>query len=179
MHNRGFLLDRDGVINVDHGYVSSPNKFQFMDGLFPFLRRMQDNGFRLAIITNQSGVARGYYSEEDFWNLTRWMNKQLLAQGIVIEQVFACFEYAEGNTKPYNRESYWRKPSPGMVLDAVQRMRLDPARSIFLGDKRGDMQAAQAGKIGRSLWLTNNPEDRMEGVLSVRNFDEAIKALGL
>lgn len=177
MHRRGLLLDRDGVINVDHGYVGKAEQFSFIPGLFPFLRTASDRGFRLAILTNQSGVARGYYTEDEYQNLTKWMLGQFSKQGIVIDLTLACFEHTEAQHKQYARESYWRKPNPGMVLDAVQKLSLDPSRSVFLGDHLRDMQAAQSGKIGSCLWLTNKMEAPPQGIQIVRDYNEALAAL--
>jgi D-glycero-D-manno-heptose 1,7-bisphosphate phosphatase len=171
---RGLFLDRDGVVNVDRGYVGSRDQFEFMPGLFPFLRAAEDMGFRLAILTNQSGVARGLYSEADFHALTAWMLSEFRRQGILIDLVLGCCEHPEGLPGPYARESYWRKPNPGMVLEAVQRLRLDPARSVFLGDQMRDMQAAEAGGIGHRLLLGQSPAT--EGAIAVRDFDEALRA---
>lgn len=175
MQKRGLLLDRDGVINIDHGYVGKQDQFQFMDGLFPFLRSAQDMGFRLAIITNQSGVARGTYSAEDYEKLTVWMLKELGRQGIAIDLVLACFEHIEGTIPYYRRESFWRKPNPGMVLDAIQKLHIDPARSAFLGDHERDMQAASAGGIGHCLYL--NKDNAPSGATQVASYDEALKVL--
>lgn len=174
---RGLLLDRDGVINVDHGYVSQQGQFQFLPELFPFLRSAQDLGFRLAILTNQSGVARGMYTVADFEKLTGWMRLELAKQGIVIDLILACFEHDAGNIAPFNRESFWRKPNPGMVLEAVQRLQLDPARSAFIGDKTSDMESAKAGGIGKRLLLTPHASEQTNDVTIVQNFDEALKVL--
>src|SRR5580704_17018683 len=132
MKRRGLLLDRDGVINVERGYIGTREEFEFMPGLFPFLNAAQDLGFRLAILTNQSGVARGLYTEAAYEKLTGWMLKELAGQGIAIDLVLACFTHPKGDVAEYTRESFWQKPKPGMVLEAVQRLDLDPARSAFL-----------------------------------------------
>ena len=176
MLRRGLLLDRDGVINVDHNYVSRPEQFDFIPGIFPFLRAAQERGYRLAVLTNQSGVARGMYTADDFAKLTKWMNGEFAKQGIAIDLVLGCFEHSDGTVAQYKRESFWRKPNPGMVLDTIQQLRLDPARSVFLGDHPRDMQAARTGGIGKCLLLgeTHKP---MDGVTIVKNFDEALKAL--
>jgi D-glycero-D-manno-heptose 1,7-bisphosphate phosphatase len=150
MKRRGLLLDRDGVINVDHGYVAKPEQFQFLPGLFPFLRAAQDMGFRLAILTNQSGVARGFYTAADYEKLMAWMRGKMAKQGISIDLALACFEHAEGTV---------------------------PARSAFLGDHLRDMQAAKAGGIGLRLLLTDHAKEKPEGVTVVRNFEEALGAL--
>ncbi len=129
MKRRGLLLDRDGVVNVDHHYIGRPEKFEFIPGIFPFLRTVQDIGFRLAIVTNQSGVARELFTPEDFKKVTSYMRGELAKEGIAIDLVLACFEHEDGAAAGYNRQSFWRKPNPGMVLEAVQRMQLDPTRS--------------------------------------------------
>ena len=177
MLQRGLLLDRDGVINIDRGYVGTREQFEFMPGIFPFLQAAQDMGYRLAILTNQSGVARGLYTVADYEKLTAWMLKELAGQGISIDLVLASFEHPEGTLPKYRRETFWRKPNPGMVLEAVQRLRLDPARSAFVGDKVSDMEAAKAGGVGRCLYLSEEKGNAMEGVRMVRNFDQTLKAL--
>lgn len=177
MKRRALLLDRDGVVNVDHAYVHTREQFEFMPGLFPFLRTAQDMGFRLAILTNQSGVARGKYTAGDYEKLTAWMRGELAKEGIALDLVLACFEYEGGTVPEYARESFWRKPNPGMVLEALQRMRLDPARTAFLGNHIRDMQAAKAGGVGLPLFLIDHPKEKPEGVTIVKNFDEALEAL--
>lgn len=177
MRRRGLLLDRDGVINVDHGFVGRCEQFEFMPGLFPFLRTSQDMGFRLAILTNQSGVARGLYTAKAYDDLTTWMRAELLREGITIDLVLACFYSEEGTLSAYTRESFWRKPNPGMVLEAFQRLRLDPTGSVFLGDKHRDMQAAKAGGCGLRLLLRQDPQENPDGAIVVHDFDEALKNL--
>ncbi len=174
---RGLLLDRDGIINVDHGYVGKRERFEFIPAVFPFLRAAQDIGFRLAIVTNQSGVARGQYTKQDYQQLTEWMLKELAREGTAVDLVLACFEHAEGTVAEYRRESFWRKPNPGMVLESVQRLRLDPDRSAFLGDNERDMEAAELGGIKTCLWLTDNTERKPPNVNIVRSYDEALKIL--
>lgn len=173
---RGLLLDRDGVINVECGYIGGRDRFQWMPGLFPFLQMAQDRGYRLAVLTNQSGVARGMYTADDHVTLTKWMRAELGKQGIVIDHVFACYEHPEGADAAYRRESFWRKPNPGMVLEAIQKMRIDPARSVFLGDQMRDLEAAKAGGVGLRL-LLGDRSPATDDVRQVRNFDEALQAL--
>ncbi|MFY9289040.1 MAG: HAD family hydrolase [Alphaproteobacteria bacterium] len=177
MLRRGLLLDRDGVINIDHGYVGKREQVEFMPGVFEFLKAAQDMGYRLAILTNQSGVARGYYTEKDHHDLTVWMLKELGKQGVAIDLTLACFEHIEGTVAEYRRESFWRKPGAGMILEAVQRMALDVSRSAFLGDQLRDMQAAQAGGIKTCLWLDTKISKAPEGITLVKGFDDALKAL--
>lgn len=178
--SRALFLDRDGVINVDRGYVGAREKFDFMPGLFEFLRAAQDKGYRLVIVTNQSGVARGLYDEQDYEKLTAWMLDALRAEGIAIDLVLACFAFKDGEIPEYRRDSFWRKPNPGMILEAAQRLRLDLARSAMIGDQVRDLQAAQAAGIATCLLLSSGAMTRpMEGVISVRDFPESLRALGL
>jgi D-glycero-D-manno-heptose 1,7-bisphosphate phosphatase len=177
MGRRGLLLDRDGVINVDQGYVGTPTRFQFMPGLFDFLRAAQNYGYRLAVLTNQSGVARGLYTVADFETLTHWMQSELAREGVALDLVLASFEHRDGSVKAYRRDSYWRKPNPGMVFEAAVRLNLDLSQSVFLGDTLSDMQAALNGGVGMPLWLTRSKEDAPEGVVIVRDFDAALACL--
>jgi len=175
--NRALLLDRDGVINVDHGYVGTAAHFDFMPGLFTFLQAVRDQGYLLAILTNQAGVARGKYCESDYADVTAHMLAGFRHAGITIDLTLASFEHPDGSIAAYKRESFWRKPNPGMVLDAVRRLCLDPAASAFLGDNLRDMQAAQAGRIGSCLWLTQEKTTPPQGVRIVTNYDEALISL--
>jgi D-glycero-D-manno-heptose 1,7-bisphosphate phosphatase len=176
--SRALFLDRDGVINVDHNYVSEREKFEFMPGLFPFLRAAQDRGFRLVIVTNQSGVARGLYTEEDYETLTAWMLKEFKKEEIAIDLVLACFEIKDGEVARYRRESFWRKPNPGMVLDAAQRLRLDLPRSAMIGDRERDILAALGAGVGTCLWLAPAGSARtMPGVTNIKDFTEALQVL--
>ena len=177
MKRRGLLLDRDGVINFDRGYVGRREDFEFMPGIFPFARAAQDLGFRVAVITNQAGVARGLYTVADHEKLTAWMIKEFAAQGVTIDLALACFEYADAKIAEYRRESFWRKPNPGMVIEAVQRLDLDPARSVFLGDKASDMEAAEKGGISTRLHLPGQTKETPPGAIRVEGFEEALEKL--
>lgn len=142
------FLDRDGVINVDHGYVVTHDRFQFMDGVFDLARTAMDQGYRVAVITNQSGIARGYFSELEFLAFTAWMVEEFRARGVDLASVYHCPYHRAGPVERFARESFWRKPAPGMILEAARRHDLDLARSIFVGDQPTDMQAAQAAGVG-------------------------------
>jgi D-glycero-D-manno-heptose 1,7-bisphosphate phosphatase len=153
MKHKGLLLDRDGVVNRDTGYVGRREDFVFMPGLFPLLRTMRDRGYRIAIVTNQSGVARGYFSAEDYHTLTDWMLGELGRENIVIDLVLASFEHPEAEVVAHRRGSYWRKPNPGMIMEAALRLDLDLPRSIMIGDSPRDMVAAQAAGVGQYYLL--------------------------
>lgn len=156
MAARALLLDRDGVVNVDHGYVGTAERFEFMDGALPLARRAVDLGYRIVIATNQSGIARGRYGEAEFQALTRWMAERFAAAGAPLAAVFHCPYLAGAAVAAYDRDSVWRKPGPGMILEAQRRLGLDLARSVFVGDQPTDMAAARAAGVGRRLLLRHD-----------------------
>lgn len=157
--SRALFLDRDGIINVDHGYVGSVERFVFREGIFDLTRTAQDLGYRLVVITNQSGIARGHYTEADFQALTRWMRAVFARQDIALAGVYHC-PYLAGAPHPrYARDSFWRKPQPGMILEAAQSLDLDLARSVFIGDQPSDMAAAAAAGVGRRILVTGRPPE--------------------
>ena len=154
---RALLLDRDGVINHDHGYVSTIERVAFCDGIFELARRAVDYGYLIAIITNQSGIARGYYTESQFHRLSTWMTGVFAGHGVKLAGIFHC-PYLPGATLPdYDRDSFWRKPHPGMILEAARRLDLDLPRSLFVGDQPGDMAAAAAAGVGGRVLIGPDP----------------------
>lgn len=150
---RGLLLDRDGVINIDYGYVGTVDRFEPVEGVLDMARRAVGLGWRLVVVTNQSGVARGYFSEDDFARLTAHMTALFAARGAPLTAVMHCPYHRAGSVAAYARDSYWRKPNPGMILEAARRYNLDPSRSLFIGDTVGDMAAARAAGVPRRLLL--------------------------
>lgn len=150
---KALLLDRDGVINVDHGYVCSVDRFEFVDGILDLARRAVDLGYRLAVVTNQAGIARGYYGETEFRDLCAWMSEVFARHGAPLSGIFHCPYYRGGCVARYARDSFWRKPNPGMILEAQRRLGLDLRRSLFVGDQPTDMAAARAAGVGRRVLL--------------------------
>ncbi len=146
MARRALFLDRDGTINVDYGYVFEPEKFHFIDGIFDLCRRAQNLGYLIIVITNQSGIARGYYDENDFQRLTAYMNAEFRKQGIDIADVFYCPDLDGEN----------RKPGCGMFLQAQQKYDIDMAASVSVGDKERDVAAGEKAGVGRNFLFNNN-----------------------
>lgn len=151
------FLDRDGVVNVDGGYVWRVEDFEFMPGALDAARRAAGAGFRLVIVTNQSGVARGYYRESDVATLHRYMADRFAAAGAPLTAALLCPHHAGGTMPEYARESFWRKPNPGMLLEAARRFGLDLRRSAMIGDQPTDMAAALAAGVPRRILLTDAP----------------------
>ena len=151
--NKALFLDRDGVLNVDRGYVSQIGDFEFVSGVFATLRLAQKLGYKLIVVTNQSGIARGLYTEEEFQGLSTWMLEQLEKEKISIAKVYHCPFHVDGVVPELAIESNLRKPNPGMLLLAQQEHGLDMAKSIMVGDKVSDIEAGQRAKVGLTVFV--------------------------
>lgn len=153
---RALFLDRDGVINHDSGYTSSADDFRFIEGIFYLCRAARQQGYLIIVVTNQAGIGRGYYSEQDFLTLTEWMCGRFEAEDVPITDVFYCPDHPEFGIGEYKKDSFDRKPNPGMLLRASEKHGIDLENSIMIGDKVSDMQAAErAGVRIRCHYLVN------------------------
>lgn len=141
------FLDRDGVINKDDGYTHRIDQFEFLPGVIEALKKLQSQGFLLIIVTNQSGIGRGYYSDQDYQLLTQWYLEQLSQQSIKITEVFYCPHTPEDNCE-------CRKPRPGLFNQAIEKYNINVDDSLMVGDKVSDIQAAQSAGIN-SCYLVN------------------------
>ncbi|MRI84160.1 MAG: D-glycero-beta-D-manno-heptose-1,7-bisphosphate 7-phosphatase [Nitratiruptor sp.] len=141
---KALFLDRDGVINEDYGYVHRIEDFHFIDGVFQALLRAQRAGYKPIIVTNQSGIGRGYYTREDFFHLTRWMVERFGKEGIEVVDVFYCPHHPD-------RGCGCRKPEPGMILEAARRYNIDLQSSWLVGDKPSDIEAARRAGVGGTI----------------------------
>lgn len=153
---RALFLDRDGVINIEKNYVSRIEEFEFIDGIFDLCRLADKLGFLIIVITNQAGIGRGYYSEADFQHLTQWMVGRFAEEGVTIAGVYHCPDHPTAGVGEYLRESYDRKPNPGMLLRAKDEFDLDLTGSILVGDKDSDIQAGIAAGVGANLLLSHD-----------------------
>jgi len=143
---KAVFLDRDGVINIDKAYVSKIEDFQFCEGVFEALTHFQNLGYLLIIVTNQSGIGRGYYTEEDFQKLTAWMRRELLHVRIKIDAIYHCPHSPEANCA-------CRKPQSGMFLKAIKDFDIDVKKSWMIGDKSSDIEAALGAGILNTILL--------------------------
>lgn len=148
---RALFLDRDGVINVDHAYVSRKEDFHFLDGIFELCYKAKQLNYLIVVITNQAGIGRGYYSEQDFLNLTDWMKEVFRLKGIDIDAVYFCPYHYEHGVGEYKKDSDCRKPRPGMIFQAENEYDIDLQNSLLIGDKISDIDAGIAADIGQNL----------------------------
>lgn len=151
---RAAFLDRDGVINVDHGYVGQVERFELAPGAAAGLRLLCDNGYLLVVVTNQSGIGRGYYGLADFAAVTRHMEGELAAAGVHIAHVAFCPHLPDAGCS-------CRKPRPGMILDSAARLGIDPALSVMIGDSSSDIAAGRAAGVGRCYLVGAHPPAAM------------------
>ena len=147
LRRRALFLDRDGVVNVDHGYVGSRDCFEWMPGAREAIRAATEAGWHVFVITNQSGVARGLYDEAAVIALHCWMADEVRRAGGTIDDIRYCPFHPDGVVPAYRRVSDWRKPAPGMLLDLMRRWELDAGRCVVVGDQASDMAAAAAAGI--------------------------------
>lgn len=147
MSHAALFLDRDGVINQDYGYVHKPEDVVFVDGIFELVSAAKQAGYPVIVVTNQAGIGRGYYSEADFNNLMDWMKARFAEHGGQIDAVYFCPFHLEHGVGDYKKDSFDRKPNPGMLLRAAEEYGLDLSRSIMIGDKDSDMQAASKAGV--------------------------------
>jgi D-glycero-D-manno-heptose 1,7-bisphosphate phosphatase len=147
LRRRALFLDRDGVINVDHGYVGTRDRFEWMPGAHEAIRAATDAGWHVFVITNQSGVARGLYDEAAVSALHGWLTDEVRRAGGTIDDIRYCPFHPDGIVPAYSKASDWRKPAPGMLLDLMRGWELDRARCLLIGDQDSDMAAAQAAGI--------------------------------
>jgi D-glycero-D-manno-heptose 1,7-bisphosphate phosphatase len=134
------FLDRDGVINKEVNYLYKIDQFKFLNGVFNACKKFLELEFKIIVITNQSGIARGYYSVNDYENLTNWMLSQFKNQGISILDTFYCPHMPESNCA-------CRKPNPGMFIAAKNKHNIDMDKSWVIGDKETDIEAAKSAGI--------------------------------
>jgi D-glycero-D-manno-heptose 1,7-bisphosphate phosphatase len=151
--NKALFLDRDGVINVNHGYVGQIDSFDWIDGIFDLVKSAKGLGYKIIVVTNQSGIGRGYYSQDDFQSLTMWMQQEFANRQASIDKVYHCPHHPTEALAPFKLRCLCRKPSPGMALDAQDEFSIDLNASVMVGDKISDIEFAENAKIGKAFLL--------------------------
>ena len=163
MANKAIFLDRDGTINADHGYVHKIDDFQFIEGVGKALKQLQDKGYLLVLVTNQSGIARGYFSEAQFHQQTEWMDWSLDEDyGVVLDGIYYCPHHPEGKGE-FKADCDCRKPKAGMFLEAIKDLNIDPTQSYMVGDKLEDLLAAEAAGVKTKVLVKTGKPVTAEG----------------
>ena len=146
---KAIFLDRDGIINKDINYLHKIDECEFIDGIFDSCLFLINLGYKIIIITNQSGIARGYFTEKDFQKLNQWMLNEFKEKNIKILDVFHC---------PHGPDSscFCRKPKPGMLLEAKSKYKIDMKKSWMIGDNETDILAANSAGISKTILLDKN-----------------------
>ena len=141
------FLDRDGVFNEDFGYVYTAKKTKWKKNIFKAIKLLNDNNYRVIIITNQAGIAKGYYSLSDYINYTNWFNKKFFIKGSFIDQTYFSPFHTEGKIKKFKKKSNFRKPGNGMIIKAFKDWEINKGKSFLIGDKETDLLAGRKSGI--------------------------------
>lgn len=165
--DKAVFLDRDGVINIDNNYVNKIEDFEFKDGIFESLIHLQKLGYRLFIITNQSGIGRGYYTLQDFRNLMSWVLKKFEEKNIYISQIEFCPHHPNLNCD-------CRKPKTGMIENILKNYSIDLKNSWLIGDKNSDIQCGINSKIKNTI-LIRPKNSKVEGIIEAKHICISIK----
>lgn len=150
--NKALFIDRDGTINIEKHYVYRKEDFVFIPGIFDLVKHFTDNGYLIIIITNQSGIARGFYSEDDYNILNDWMINEFKLKGIKITKVYHCPHHPD-----FTGLCNCRKPKPGMILQAIKEFNINPSASVLIGDKKSDILAGENAGIGENHFIHEFP----------------------
>ena len=179
---RAAFLDRDGVINLDRGYVYRREDFDFVPGVLEGARLLHDLDYALVVVSNQSGIGRGLFSEAQFHALSNWMKEKFIAAGAPLSGVYFCPHHPTEARGPYLRICDCRKPAPGMLLSAAKDLQLDLEASAMFGDKPSDLEAALAAGVPLRVLLGTDgrelPRADVANGLATASFgrlDEAVK----
>ena len=165
---RALFLDRDGVINIEKNYLHKIDDFEFIDGIFELCQKYQELGYLIVVVTNQSGIARGYYSEADFAVLTAWMIDAFKERGIDITAVYHCPHHPD-----ISGSCTCRKPEPGMFLEAAEKYEIDLGHSILVGDSERDITAAH--RVGlKETYLLSEEAQKSEATKIIRSLSELV-----
>ncbi len=151
---RALFLDRDGVINVDHGYVHSQERTDWVPGIFDLVKLAVSNGLICVLATNQAGISRGLYDDARFRRYTEWMHGEFRTRGVPLLATYYCPHHPEAGA--HATICNCRKPAPGMLLAAIRDFDIDPASSLMIGDKPGDIDAATAAGVGHTYLVAGH-----------------------
>ena len=173
MSGRALFLDRDGVVNHEVGYLHRAADVRFVEGIFSLCRMAAALGYRLIVVTNQAGIARGFYTEADFEMLMAWMRAALRAEGVELDAVYYCPFHPEHGVGEYKREHEDRKPGTGMLRRGAREFGIELSESVMVGDRCSDIAAANAAGLRQAFLMRGTETDECGGeYLAVDGLDE-------
>jgi D-glycero-D-manno-heptose 1,7-bisphosphate phosphatase len=179
MSGRALFLDRDGVINEEVGYLHRAEDVRFVEGIFSLCRTAASLGYRLIVVTNQAGIARGFYTEADFESLMVWMRSAFEAEGVKLDAVYHCPFHPEHGVGQYKREHEDRKPGPGMLRRGAREFAIELGESVLVGDRCSDIAAANTAGLRQAFLMHGTEPEKCGGqYLPVRGLDEVERWLG-
>jgi D-glycero-D-manno-heptose 1,7-bisphosphate phosphatase len=179
MKSRALLLDRDGVINIDRGYVHQTKDFEFTNGIFDLSRFAHAMNYKIIVITNQAGIARGLYTERQFHELSEWMCENFTRNGAPITKVYYSPYHPTEGVGFYRKDDFSRKPNPGMILQAKSEYNLNLCESVLIGDKPTDIKAGLAAGVKSNLLFGDARVDDIDNIMyrRIKTLDQAINIL--
>lgn len=175
--NSALFLDRDGVINIDHGYVHTAEQTSFVPGIFELVRTANEFEMKVVVVTNQAGIGRGLYDEACFFEYMQWVKEVFLKHGARLDAVYHCPHHPTAGKGKYLEKCDCRKPQPGMLLQAARDHMLDFSRSVMVGDSETDAEAASAAGVGRIYLLGRAKKNELHAAIEVTSLDEVRSAL--
>lgn len=161
MGQKAVFLDRDGTINIEKKYLYKIEDFEYLKGVQEGLRLLQEEGYLLIIITNQSGIARGYYTEKNFFKLDQWMREDLKQAGITISETYYCPHHPDAEIAFYRKECNCRKPRLGLFYQAINRFDIELERSYAIGDKPRDLEICRNTDVKGFLLYCADEEEQV------------------
>ena len=174
-HKKALFLDRDGVINYNFGYVHKIIDFKFIEGIFNLVKVAKEKGYLVIIVTNQAGIGRGLYTKEDFLSLMEWVKIKFTENNSHIDDVFFSPFHPLYGIGSYKKDSYLRKPNPGMLLEAQKKHKIDLSESIIIGDNMTDIKAGKFAGLKKNILLSEHKFS--SDVICIKHLSEAIDYL--
>ncbi len=172
---KAVFLDRDGTINVEKNYLYRQQDFEYLPGAVEGMKALLSLGFILVIVTNQSGIARGYYSEDDYLELDRWLKEDLKSKGIELAGTYYCPHLPDGAVIQYRKECECRKPKTGLFWRAQRELGIDMDKSFAVGDKVRDLSVCKESGV-KGILLTDM-EAAQEGIRTCETWDEVVETI--